>query len=236
MLDAQCVHDIYASYGLIVSLFLAGLVGGFSHCFFMCSPFVLAQIDVNKNISRLSSFMLIPYHLGRATTYVLLAMLLGSVVNIAFIFSDAKPFVVAPILAIAAVIFVVSAFPKLLLFFPWVTNIKFGFGYGIIYRIYSRLINYKGFLSRYFLGMLLGFMPCGLVVSALLVSATAHNVWSSALAMTAFALGTVPALFIVAFSGNIIKDKYPKSFGIISKSAMFVGGIWLFVLAGNMFL
>ena len=63
---------------IIISLITIGFVGGFSHCAFMCGPFVMMQVNNNlKKISidnlnhftRLKGLALIPYHLGRITTY-----------------------------------------------------------------------------------------------------------------------------------------------------------------------
>src|SRR5512145_2116481 len=63
---------------LIAALFLAGLAGGAAHCAGMCGPFVLAQtagrlaaVPVERfgRLTRLGGALLLPYHLGRATTY-----------------------------------------------------------------------------------------------------------------------------------------------------------------------
>src|SRR3954468_13375587 len=64
------------------ALFLTALAGGFAHCSTMCSPFVLAQLPVGADgsatrLARLSSGALLPYHLGRLTTYTLLGALAG---------------------------------------------------------------------------------------------------------------------------------------------------------------
>ncbi len=232
IIGAQCIHDITMSGGLIISLFLAGLFGGATHCAVMCSPFVLAQIGDNREVHKLRSNLLLPYHLGRMTTYVALAVLLSSIINLAFIYSDLKSLIAAPMLVAAGVIFIVSAFPRLSALFPWAVNIRFGVGYRLISKFSGRLMGSKNAFGRYGLGVLLGFMPCGLVVSALLASATAPSALGAGAAMAAFAAGTVPALVVVAFGGGIIKSKYPKHVGFVSKAAMLASGIWLFVLAG----
>lgn len=51
------------------------------------------------------------------------------------------------------------------------------------------------------LGMLWGFMPCGLVYSVLLVAASAPQAWDAAAIMLAFGLGTMPALLGIATGG-----------------------------------
>lgn len=236
MIFAQCIHDITTSYGLVLSMFLAGLVGGATHCVGMCAPFVLAQVGEDQKIQRLGSFLLLPYHLGRMTTYVMLAVLLNSVVNLAFLFSDTKTFIAVPMLVLAGVIFLVSAFPRLSIVFPWISNIRVSMPYTVISRFSARLMKNSGVVGRYGLGVLLGFMPCGLVISAVMASASAPTVLQAGFAMTAFTVGTMPALIMVAFGGHALRFKYPTVAKRISQGAMIASGLWLFALAGTMVL
>src|SRR5512134_3638518 len=70
---------------LLLSMFLAGLIGSASHCAPMCGPFVLAQTGESMarlqvgsgELRRLAGAALVPYHTGRAITYILLAVLLS---------------------------------------------------------------------------------------------------------------------------------------------------------------
>lgn len=234
MFIGQCIHDMAVSHGLVISLFLAGLVGGVTHCAGMCSPFVLAQVGGEPRIKKLRSALLFPYHLGRMSTYVVLAVLVSSVINLAFVFSDLKAIIAAPMLMLAGVIFLISAFPKLSIVFPWAVNIQAVAPYKVITRFSSRLMDNPNILKRYGLGVLLGFMPCGLVVSALLASATAPTVLQAALAMGAFTVGTMPALILIALGGHALKTKYPKVSARAMQGAMVISSLWLFVLAGAM--
>ena len=234
MFIAQCIHDIATSHGLIISLFLAGLVGGFTHCAGMCSPFVLAQMNDAPQMKRLSAPLLLPYHLGRMTTYVALAVLVHSIINMAFIFSGTKALIAAPILVLAGVIFLISAFPQLSALFPWAAGIQVAAPYKFVHRFSSDLIRDPGVLKRYGLGVLLGFMPCGLVASALLAAATASSAPQAALMMTAFTFGTMPALILVAFGAQGLKYKYPNFMRRFSQGAMIMSSFWLFALAGSM--
>jgi hypothetical protein len=168
------------------------------------------------------------------TTYVTLAVLVNTVINLAFVFSDAKTLIAAPLLLLAGVIFLVSAFPRLTILFPWAMRIRMAAPYKLITRFSSKLMNNPGVLKRYALGVLLGFIPCGLVVSALLASATAPGAMEAAVSMGAFAVGTMPALVLVALGGQIFKQRYSKAFIHIQKAAMVMSALWLFILAGNM--
>src|SRR3954468_3521952 len=70
--------------GLLTGLFAAGLAGSLLHCAPMCGGFVLGQVaDRMARLPacrmcerrRLSAAALLPYHLGRLTTYGLLGAL-----------------------------------------------------------------------------------------------------------------------------------------------------------------
>lgn len=224
-----CFHDISLSYGLPVSLFLAGLVGGATHCVAMCGPFVISQ---SEKLEKLREMALLPYHMGRLTTYVVLAVLLNSVLSIAFLFLPIRSFIVAPLLITAGLIFFVSAFPALSKVFPWIAAIRFSVPYRWISGGIRMLSQSPNALKQYMMGVLLGFMPCGLVVSALMASATAPTTAEAAVAMVGFSIGTMPALIITAFGGQLLKLKYPTAMKYISQGFMIWSGVWLFALAG----
>lgn len=237
---AQCVHDFNTHKGLIYSLFLAGLFGGATHCSGMCGPFVMAQIPDTKNegkpfLNRIVGAALIPYHLGRTTTYVFLALVLSIMLNLAFLFSPSRSLLAAPLLAMAGVMFAVSAFPKLAIVFPWASSVRIGLPYRWISRLHRYLSIESTILKRYALGVLLGFMPCGLVVSAIMASASAQTYLGTFLAMLAFSFGTFPALFMVGLGGSAIKEKFPDLWPKLSRGFMAASALWIFVLAGHMF-
>jgi sulfite exporter TauE/SafE len=69
---------------LVSSLASLGFFGGFTHCTGMCGPLVISQVSnnlsktslVNYNfLTRLKNCALIPYHLGRISTYSMIALL-----------------------------------------------------------------------------------------------------------------------------------------------------------------
>ncbi len=234
MIVAQCIQDFGTSYGLPASLFLGGLFGGFTHCAGMCSPFILAQTTQESALTRLDTKLLLPYHLGRMTTYIALAIMLNSVINMAFLFSDMKVLISAPLLMLAGILFLMTAFPSTVALFPWATRLQITPAYGFINRHAEKLMNNPSSLGRYGLGVLLGFMPCGLVLSALMASATANTALSAAGAMAAFTIGTIPALLLITLGGQALKQKYPRAIKRVSQGAMVISGLWLFTLAGIM--
>jgi len=236
---AQCVQDFSMQNGLVISLFLGGLAGGFTHCSAMCGPFVLAQSDAGHDtpeptLARLSRVALLPYHLGRMTTYVFMAVLFQSVLNLALLYSSYKAVLTAPILMLAGVLFLVSVFPALSRVFPWASALHLGLPFGFIGKHSAAFTAEPGLFKRYMLGIMLGFMPCGMVVAALMAASTAPTILQAALAMGAFALGTMPALILVALGGRSLQSRFPKAAGTIKQGAMAFSALWLFALAGWM--
>lgn len=235
MIFADCISTFTTSYGLPVSLFLAGLVGGFTHCAGMCAPFVLAQTDDEMpSLKRLGGALLLPYHLGRMTTYVVLAALLSSLVNLAFLFSDLRAALSALLLMLAGSLFLVSAFPKFSALLPWSVRLQITAPFTLIMKGAQSFMRARNPFKKYILGVILGFMPCALVVSALMAASTAPSVFSAAVAMSAFALGTMPALFMVSLGGHTLKARYPKFSTRFSQGALAISALWLFVLAGTL--
>lgn len=245
----QCIHDFSLQNGLGFSLFLGGLAGGFTHCAGMCAPFVLAQTKVpdasNAKISlktpvkisvlkKISGAALLPYHLGRMTTYVALAAIFHSVLNLALLFSEAKAILSAFILTLAAVLFLISVFPAFGKIFPWAARIRISVPGDFFGKVSYALMQNPGPFKRYALGILLGFMPCGLVLAAIMAAATAPNVWVATGFMTAFAVGTMPALILVALGAQAVQAKFPKAMQMVRQGAVVISAMWLFVLAGLM--
>lgn len=224
-----CFHQITLSYGLPLSLLIAGLVGGVTHCAAMCGPFVLAQ---GGDMRKLSDAALLPYHLGRMTTYVMLAVLVHTIFNLVFVFSGAKALIAAPMLGLAGLLFLLSAFPKALRVFPWAARIYVGMPQRAVDRMLKALPRKDSHTGRYLMGVLLGFMPCGLVVAALLASATATSALQAGYSMAFFAAGTMPALILVGLGGRHIHGRYPRFSSSFAQGAKMVSAIWLFLLAG----
>jgi len=239
MFIGQCIQYLSTSQGLMLSLLVMGVVGSFSHCAGMCSPFVLAQtsdLTHEKGVSRFMSGLLLPYHFGRMTTYILLAVILNTSINIDFISAPVREALTAHILFLAGVIFIASAFTKISSLFPWAAQIKGIVSYGFIGRMMVRLRFFSGTTKRYLTGVMLGFMPCGLVIAAVLAASTAPDTLTASFGMAAFSIGTMTALMMVGASGQILKQKFPILMDQLPRGAMLISGAGLFAVGGKMIL
>lgn len=184
-------------------MFLAGLLGSFAHCVGMCGPFVLAQTSARlasipaagmSEFHRLAGAALLPYHAGRATTYALLGGASASAVELV-VHVGGYGWVAGGLLALVALAFVAGG----VVWWrgrSWVDRMG---ALAVVAHLAAAPTGWRG----YGLGVLLGFIPCGLVYGALAGAAATADPLHGALAMTAFALGTTPALVGVAWLGQL---------------------------------
>jgi len=199
--------------GLIGTLFIAGLAGSISHCTAMCGPFVLTQVasrmpteagDVGE-FRRLAKGALIPYQLGRLTTYTGLGAIAGAVLaQIGGGESGLFKYVAAGLLLVAGLVFLAQAWRRALpAFSTGVTGLAMP---KWLNTLSTGLLANPRRLRGYALGVLLGFLPCGLLYGALAAAAAAGSA-GGAMAMAAFAVGTMPALVGVGYLGDFFRRR-----------------------------
>ena len=198
--------------GLIGSLFVVGLAGSIAHCAAMCGPFVLAQVPATRNTKAEPALVrgaLVPYHLGRLTTYTLLGAGAG---GLSGSLAEALPrsgVMLGIFLIMAAALFLIQALKGLGLLA--IAPVATGFGAwagAVLARIARALLTRRDRVSGYALGVALGFLPCGLLYGALAAAAGTGSVLMGALAMAAFATSTVPALVAIGCAGVGIAQRW----------------------------
>lgn len=189
---AHCQASIRDNASLILALFMTGLVGSAGHCAGMCGPFVLAQIGGSADIKRLTGLTLLPYHLGRATTYISGGMLLAAPIGLLSRL-DGLRWVPAAMLVVAAVIFVAQALRRWNLFAGWSPGFP-----DLSRALFARPVGLNG----YALGVVLGFLPCGLLYAALGAAAATGDALAAGAGMFGFVLGTLPTLLAIGFAGR----------------------------------
>jgi sulfite exporter TauE/SafE len=222
---------------LLTVLFLAGLSGGATHCAGMCGPFVLALSGARafgptpqplSEWRRLAGAALIPYHLGRATTYVALgvaaAMLTGGLVQ-----AVGYPWIAALPLLATAIVFaataVETAVPSIA---PGAPKRLIG---GVIGNFAGPMLREPSGWRGYGAGVALGFLPCGLVYAAVAAAAATGGAIAAGLGMLAFVLGTVPGLVAVAWLGALAARRYRALARYAVPPVMAVNALILVLLA-----
>lgn len=226
---------------LILSLLSLGFFGGFTHCIGMCGPFVLTQVGNRlqktplENFSefqRLKNLALLPYHLGRITTYAFLGFCCSFLTKNIQEFLGFKIFS-ALFLFLAAVIFLNLFFDSKLQRF-WKIRLRFKSNFlknltSFFSKKISGLFQDPQGLKGYFLGVILGFIPCGLLYAAFLIAGAFANPFLAAIGMIFFGISTFPSLFLTAFGGDVF-SQIPQ-FKFIAKGVILLNVITLFSMA-----
>ncbi len=179
---------------MLGAMFLTGLAGS-AHCLGMCGAIsgAFAFAASSPGVSRALP-MALCYNLGRLTGYGLLGL-------IAALLGSGS---VSLMPALATVLRVLAGAVVVLI------GLQVGFGWRLLapieragYALWARLAPATRRLlpatstpRALALGLLWGFLPCGLVYSALLLAATSVRALDGALLMFAFGLGTLPAMLM----------------------------------------
>jgi sulfite exporter TauE/SafE len=172
--------------------FSAGLAGS-GHCLGMCGGIVsaLALSHRNSDASRRFLFNLL-YHIGRISTYSLLGLLAGLVAQAGMI-DSLKPLVKWLFLAANLFVAAIGIFTALGVRAFGISALD-GSGWGFMKKQLTRLTSSSSVLAAIPTGLLMGFLPCGLVYGVLIAAATSGSALKGGSMMLAFGCGTLPAL------------------------------------------
>ena len=241
MLAALCVlgpgaNPVVAG-GLMLGLFLAGAAGSAMHCVPMCGGFVLGQVADRMAClpaarlcewQRIGRGALLPYHVGRLTTYAGLGALSG-LGGAALGRLPWFGFASAALLLLGAGLFLAHAlrrlFPAAARILPGLDRAPAGWT-----RAIARLARRAGG-GGYLLGIALGFLPCGFLYAALATAAAGFSPLLGALGMLVFGLGTVPALVAVGIAGQAAGQRWQRGVAAASPAVMLLNAALLTVLA-----
>ena len=206
---------------LVIAAISLGLLGSF-HCIGMCGPIALA-LPVHQ-YSPLKKYLgIFLYNLGRVVTYTFLGVVFGLLGQSFFLggFQQILSIVIGVLLLLSVIFTNVKALN---------TTKGLGFIYSFINSVklqLGNLFNKKGLHFLFFIGLLNGLLPCGLVYLGIAGAiATGHYV-KGAEFMFYFGIGTVPIMYAVAFLGQFITLKYRN---VIRKSMPFVVSIMALLL------
>ena len=182
----------------MLSLYLFLILGfiGSGHCIGMCGPLVMSYTLPQKN----SWHSHVLYGLGRATTYAFLGFLAGSFGQILQQLLGFR----ATLLILAGAVMVYLALGQLKLLPKKLPSIEH---YRWYQKSIGRLYASNTWYRTYPLGLMLGFIPCGLTAMAVSLAIT-QPIAIASLGMFIFGIGTMPAM--VGFGMLIQKLKIPK--------------------------
>ncbi|MQU62733.1 sulfite exporter TauE/SafE family protein [Pseudomonas sp. FSL R10-1350] len=183
---------------LLVSAFILGVLGG-GHCLGMCGGLMGALTFAIPKEQRSRRFkLLLAYNLGRILSYATAGLLLG-LAGWAVTNSPA-----ALLMRVLAGVLLIMMGAYLAGWWSGLTRIE-SLGRGLwrhIQPLAGRLLPVSSLPRAMLLGALWGWLPCGLVYSTLIWSASQGSALTSALLMLAFGLGTWPVLLATGLAAE----------------------------------
>lgn len=204
--------------------FLMGLAGA-GHCIMMCGGIAGAFAGkINKS-------KLFIYNLGRITSYTIAGIAIGAAVGSIAALADQG---LIGLRIVAA--FILVAFGLYL--GQWWFGLRYleRLGQPLWHRLQPLAARFRqrhsSYASLFGAGMLWGWLPCGLVYSALSWAAISGSATQGGLYMAAFGLGTLPAMFAFGWlSHNLQQLLKSKGFRQLMGALMIVYGLWTLIIA-----
>lgn len=193
----------------------------------MCGGFVVAYSSAKIDPSDRSFYQLschLAYNLGRVTSYVILGMIFGALGSVVA-FSPVMMGYLYFIIGVLMVLMGLSLMGKI----RFLTSLEASLAsHNIVKVLFSKLIQSKSLASFYGLGMLNGFLPCGLVYFfAASAVATASWFWGG-IVMLIFGLSTIPALLGFGYIIGFLKGSNFRELMIKLASILIIGyGIYI---------
>lgn len=183
---------------MLWSAFLIGLLGSY-HCIGMCGPLALALPVYNiRNQLVISRFL---YNAGRTLTYGLSGAAVGSIGYGAGMAGMQQ--MLSIIIGVA--ILLILVFPRISQRIAFLATVnRFNL---FLKQAFAARIRKRSFSSVFLIGVINGFLPCGLVYLALAGAMATGSVLGGALYMIFFGLGVFPLMFVFSLSGGIIGVK-----------------------------
>ena len=217
----------------LIVMLLAGLAGGFGHCIGMCGPVVAAYSFGEQRLRYLHHIL---YNLGRITTYMFMGAVVGLTGSFLVLTSSIEK-IQAAIMVLAGISIIIMGIaiggwipvrrsPKSS---SWLSS-----------TIQKTMELFKGPRTAgtyYPMGIVLGFLPCGLTYTALLAAARAAmdadnhlaGMLRGAFMLLFFGLGTAPALLLVGRVINIIGAKARDRLYKLASLIMILTGVYFVV-------
>ena len=209
---------------MLYSAFIFGLISSL-HCIGMCGPIAL-MIPVDRTNPTKKATQISTYHLGRLSAYACIGFIFGLV---------GKGFFLAGIQQRLSIFIGVTMIITILTPESVLANYNFSKPvYRLISKIKSSLgkqFKNKSYKSLFTIGLLNGFLPCGMVYVALFGAIAMQNVPFGILYMLLFGIGTIPMMSSVTYLNSIMTVSFRNK---IQKVIPYVGvGIGLlFILRG----
>lgn len=182
-----------------------GFLGSF-HCIGMCGAIALS-LPVSHQNGLYRTLHIFLYNLGRASSYALMGAVLGFIGNQFLIHGYQQ--LISILAGILILVFLVLSrfFNTEKFFLGGITN--------TLKKALGSLLKSTNTSSFFLIGMLNGFLPCGLVYVAVASALATTSILHGAVLMFSFGLGTIPLMASLMFLGNVISFSMRKKMSVI---------------------
>ena len=209
---------------MLYSAFIFGLISSF-HCIGMCGPIAM-MLPVDRSNEAKKITQIITYHIGKLTAYGTLGLIFGLLGRSFYLagMQQQLSIIVGILMILVAVI-------------PERVFAKYNFSkpvYRVITKVKSSLgqqFKNKSYKSLFTIGLLNGFLPCGMVYVAIFGAIAMQSVSLGVLYMLLFGIGTIPMLTAVIYISNVLSFSFRGTLQkIIPVVAVVIG--MLFIIRG----
>ena len=209
---------------MLYSAFIFGLISSL-HCIGMCGPIAM-MIPVDRNNQAKKVTQIITYHLGRLFAYSTIGFIFGML---------GKGFLLAGMQQKMSIFIGIAMILIILIPEKVVANYNFS---KPIFKVISKIkttlgsqFKNKSYKSLFTIGLLNGFLPCGMVYVALFGAIAMQSPTLGILYMALFGLGTVPMMSSIVYLNSFlsipVRNKIQKAIPYV---AVFIGIV--FILRG----
>jgi len=182
---------------MLYSAIILGLLGSF-HCIGMCGPIAFA-LPLNRENNTKKVVQIFLYHIGRLFAYASIGLIFGLIGKGLYLAGfQQRISILIGVLMIVIVLIPIRVFNKYNFSKPLYTLI------GKIKLNLGKLLQKKSNKTLFTIGILNGFLPCGMVYMALVGSIASGNSLNGALYMFLFGLGTTPLMTVAVYLGNVL--------------------------------
>ena len=187
------------------TIFIVALLGSIGHCIGMCGGFVLAYSTSKIEQGRSKYFQTFAHTLyssGRIVSYMFIGAVFGYLGS-AIGFSMTSKGILFIVVGITMVLIGLSLSGKL----KFLTRIEHSLAQSSLFKkVFKHVIQSKSLSSFFFMGVLNGLIPCGLVYFFATASIASGSAFMGAIVMLVFGLATVPALFILGMLSGFVSQ------------------------------
>ncbi len=207
---------------MLYTALIFGLISSF-HCIGMCGPIAM-MLPVDRQNQSKKAAQIVTYHLGRLTAYSTIGLIFGLLGRGLYLAGfQQKMSIFIGISMIALVLIperVVAKYNFSKPVFKLISKIKMALG--------GQFKN-KSYKSLFTIGLLNGFLPCGMVYVALFGAVAMQNEFFGVFYMFLFGLGTVPVMSsVVCFNSFLTISTRNNIQKFIPFVAVIIGILFIF--------